>query len=169
MFGLLYPQSHTPKESVFFFNFDFTRFSMDGYIFGIPQVRYIVWICTKSAEICMSKHDKPLFFFPFLLLISFPLSILCFIYLRKSTIPWFILQNSSFFFDTKGGSNALAWGEWSDWSSCRPRTTSTSSCDGFRSATRDCIIGSRDVNPARCIAALGGDFYRESRCVPRGC
>ncbi|XP_039268750.2 uncharacterized protein LOC120343761 isoform X2 [Styela clava] len=57
------------------------------------------------------------------------------------------------------------WGQWGSWSPCRRRIGSGNICSGFKASTRDCLIGSEDVNPRRCSDEYPGeDYYRESSC-----
>nr|XP_039261190.1 hemicentin-1-like [Styela clava] len=62
-------------------------------------------------------------------------------------------------------STSYHWGQWRSWSTCRLRMRGGNVCNGFKSSTRDCLIGSEDVNPRRCSDEYPGeDYYRESSC-----
>ncbi|XP_077970595.1 thrombospondin-2-like [Styela clava] len=67
---------------------------------------------------------------------------------------------------SKESSTSYHWGKWGSWSTCRLRMGGVTICNGFKSSTRDCLMGSKDVNPRRCSGEYPGeDFYRESSCM----
>nr|XP_039261147.1 A disintegrin and metalloproteinase with thrombospondin motifs gon-1-like isoform X2 [Styela clava] len=67
---------------------------------------------------------------------------------------------------SKESSTSYHWGKWGSWSTCRFRMGGVTICNGFKSSTRDCLMGSKDVNPRRCSGEYPGeDFYRESSCM----
>ncbi|XP_077973047.1 uncharacterized protein LOC120341364 isoform X3 [Styela clava] len=62
-------------------------------------------------------------------------------------------------------STSYHWGQWGSWSTCRSRVGHGNICNGFKSSTRDCLIGSEDVNTRRCRDEYyGEDHYCESSC-----